>query len=240
MKFIERVEMKENEKLLIVEDETDIRELIAYNLEMSGYQVIKARDGEEGLQLSRQHKPDLIILDLMLPGIDGFRVCEMIRKDKTTSNIPIIMLTARTGDEDMIAGLENGADDYITKPFSPRILLARVKAVLRRRNLNGDTPSNRAVNVHDIVIDSARHEIRSDGDRLDLSATEFAILRFLSENPGWVFSRNQIIDAVKGEDYPVTARSVDVQILGIRRKLGEKGNLIETVRGVGYRMRSPE
>ncbi len=224
-------------KLLIIEDEADIRELISFNLEMSGYDVIKSRDGEEGLSTARSEKPDLIILDLMLPGMDGLKVCSHLKKDQDTKDIPIIMLTARSEDDDIINGLEKGADDYITKPFSPRILIARVKAALRRVQTDSSEKSSNRIVIHDLVIDVARHETLVEGEPVNLSATEFSILRFLAENPGWVFSRNQIIDSVKGEDYPVTARSVDVQILGIRKKLGDAGNIIETVRGIGYRMK---
>ncbi|MBF9014475.1 MULTISPECIES: response regulator [unclassified Oceanispirochaeta] len=225
-------------KLLIVEDEADIRELISFNLEMSGYEVEKARDGEEGLALAKGGDFDLIILDLMLPGMDGLKVCSQLRKDPSTATVPVIMLTARSEDDDIISGLETGADDYITKPFSPRILIARVKAALRRTASEGkEENSDRIIRIHDIVIDTARHETHLAGEPINLSATEFGILRFLAKNPGWVFSRNQIIDSVKGEDYPVTARSVDVQILGIRKKLGDRGNIIETVRGIGYRMK---
>ena len=224
-------------KLLIIEDEADIRELISFNLEMSGYEVLKARDGEEGLRMARSEKPDLIILDLMLPGMDGLKVCSHLKKDSDVKDVPVIMLTARSEDDDIISGLETGADDYITKPFSPRILIARVKAALRRIQSGSEEKASSLIAIHDLVIDTARHEILLNGEPVNLSATEFSILRFLSENPGWVFSRNQIIDSVKGEDYPVTARSVDVQILGIRKKLGDRGNIIETVRGIGYRMK---
>lgn len=226
------------EKLLIVEDEADIRELISFNLEMSGYEVEKARDGEEGLALAKSKKFDLIILDLMLPGMDGIKVCSQLRKNPSTADVPVIMLTARSEDDDIVNGLETGADDYITKPFSPRILIARVKAALRRSSSVVKEENTTIISIHGIRIDSARHEVSLDGETVNLSATEFAILRFLAKNPGWVFSRNQIIDSVKGEDYPVTARAVDVQILGIRRKLGDQGSIIETVRGIGYRMRS--
>jgi len=229
--------MVKKETLLIVEDEADIRELISFNLEMSGYEVIKAADGEEGLTLARRHQPDLIILDIMLPGMDGLKVCRQLRSEANTRKTPVMILTARSEEDDQITGFESGADDYITKPFSPRVLVARVKALLRRNGLARETTSNRVVEIHGIGIDSARHEVRVNGTSVGFSATEFAILRFLAENPGWVFSRHQIIDAVKGEDYPVTARSVDVQILGIRKKLGSKGDLVETVRGVGYRMK---
>ena len=230
--------MEKRETLLIVEDEADIRELISFNLEMSGYKVMKAADGEEGLNIARTHEPDLIILDIMLPGMDGLKVCRQLKADTATRRIPVLMLTARAEEDDQVAGFDSGADDYITKPFSPRVLVARVKAALRRSGPAQETSSNRVVDIHGITIDSARHDIRLNGESVVFSATEFAILRFLAENPGWVFSRNQIIDAVKGEDYPVTARSVDVQILGIRKKLGDKGFVVETVRGVGYRMKA--
>ncbi|QEN09713.1 response regulator transcription factor [Oceanispirochaeta crateris] len=224
-------------KLLIIEDEADIRELISFNLEMNGYEIEKARDGEEGLDKAKKGDFDLIILDLMLPGMDGIKVCSQLRKDADKKDVPIIMLTAKSEDEDIIKGLESGADDYITKPFSPRILVARVNAALRRSKNGSSEGESTRISIHDLVIDSARHEILLKGSPIVLSATEFGILRFLAKNPGWVFSRNQIIDSVKGEDYPVTARSVDVQILGIRKKLGECGHIIETVRGIGYRMK---
>jgi len=235
---VEQPEKKE--KLLVVEDDGDIRELISFNLEMCGYDVIRASDGQEGWEKARTEMPDLVVLDLMLPGLDGFEVCKRLKSEKATQAMPIIMLTARSEEESMVKGLELGADDYVTKPFSPRVLVARVKAVLRRKGVLKETTSHRIVSLHGITIDPARHEVRVDGKQVVLSATEFSILFFLAENPGWVFSRSQIIDAVKGEDYPVTSRSVDVQILGIRKKLGEKGNCIETVRGVGYRMESTE
>ena len=225
-------------RLLIIEDEADIRELISFNLEMSGYEVEKARDGEEGLAMARSSAFDLIILDLMLPGMDGLKVCSQLKRDPDTKSVPVIMLTARSEDDDVVEGLETGADDYVTKPFSPRVLIARVKAALRRSESDpGSDGDQNRIEIHDLVIDAARHEVLLEGEQIILSATEFAILRFLAKNPGWVFSRNQIIDSVKGEDYPVTARSVDVQILGIRKKLGDRGSIIETVRGIGYRMK---
>lgn len=225
-------------RLLIIEDEADIRELISFNLEMSGYEVEKARDGEEGLAMARSSAFDLIILDLMLPGMDGLKVCSQLKREPDTKSVPVIMLTARSEDDDVVEGLETGADDYVTKPFSPRVLIARVKAALRRSESDaGSEGYQNRIETHDLVIDTARHEVLLEGERITLSATEFAILHFLARNPGWVFSRNQIIDSVKGEDYPVTARSVDVQILGIRKKLGDRGSIIETVRGIGYRMK---
>ncbi len=225
-------------KLLVVEDEDDIRELIAFNLEMSNFEVLKAKDGEEAIQIAEKELPDTIILDVMLPGMDGFEVCRYLKKNVSTKEIPIIMLTARSEDSDVVTGLELGADDYITKPFSPRILIARVHAAVRRRSETGETATPRQIKIHDILIDFPRHEVYVKGENVNLSATEFAILKFLVTNPGWVFSRSQIIDAVKGGNYPVTPRSVDVQILGLRKKLGNEGRFIETVRGVGYRLQA--
>ena len=224
-------------KLLVIEDEADIRELISFNLEMSGFEVAKARDGEEGLEMASGGEFDLILLDLMLPGMDGHQVCGHLKKNKDTMDIPVIMLTARSEDDDIVTGLEMGADDYITKPFSPRVLIARVNAALRKSRHEVPDNGKKRIVLNKLVIDSSRHETLIGGNPVNLSATEFSILYFLAENPGWVFSRNQIIDSVKGEDYPVTARSVDVQILGIRKTLGDFGDMVETVRGIGYRLK---
>ncbi len=223
-------------KILIVEDDDDIRELIAFNLEMSGYDILKTDNGKDAIKIAIEIIPDLILLDVMLPEIDGFDVCRKIREKNKLKNIPIIMLTARTEDEDIIRGLENGADDYITKPFRPKILLARVKSALRR---TGIETNSTVINLHGITINHNQHQVSLDGDTIHLSVTEFAILEYLAVKPGFVFSRNQIIDSVKGDGYAVTERSVDVQILGIRRKLGDYGRFIETVRGIGYRMVQP-
>ncbi len=225
------------EKILVIEDEHDIRELISYNLEIEGYNVIKAPCGNEGIELARKKEPDLVLLDIMLPDIDGLNVCRVLKREDSTKNIPIIMLTAKSEDSDVISGLELGAEDYITKPFSPRVLLARLRAVLRR-NSNTEENETMDIRIHNIRINIKRHEVTVNEESINLSATEFAILYHLASNPGWVFSRNQIIDAVRGQNYPVTERSVDVQILGIRKKLGSQGRFIETVRGVGYRIKS--
>ena len=224
------------EKILIVDDEEDILELVKYNLEKEGFQVICAKTGEDALQKSKKDPPDLILLDLMLPGIDGLDVCRELKTEPTTKVVPIVMLTAKGEDADIVAGLELGADDYITKPFSPRVLLARIKVVLRRRKR--EEPEDDAIlKVHNLLINPARHEVLVDDDSMTLTATEFKILHFLARRPGWVFTRDQIIKAVKGHDYPVTERSVDVQVVGLRKKLGSAGDIIETVRGVGYRFR---
>lgn len=221
-------------EILVIEDESEIRELIQFNLEHEGYQVIVARSGEEALAITQNRSPDLILLDLMLPGIDGFDVCRAL----SSYRIPIVMVTAKTDDADIILGLEMGADDYITKPFSPRILIARIRAVLRRNHKyrNNSSPETMLIDLHGIQIDTSKHIVTVDDTPLTMSVTEFNILEFLMRNPGWVFSRGQIIEAVKGSDYPVTERSVDVQILAIRKKLGDLGRIIETVRGIGYRM----
>jgi two-component system, OmpR family, alkaline phosphatase synthesis response regulator PhoP len=225
-----------HEKILIVEDEQDIIELLTYNLEQEGYQALYCNSGEDAFTLVYQKKPHLILLDLMLPGVSGLDVCRNLKQNDETRDIPIIMLTAKSEDSDIITGLEMGADDYLTKPFSPKILVARIRSVLRRNKQETKKPEPKKIKIHDIFIDISKHQVLAGGKPVDLSATEFSILVFLAQNPGWVFSRNQIIGAVKGEDYPVTERSVDVQILGLRKKLGEMGKHIQTVRGVGYRL----
>jgi two-component system phosphate regulon response regulator PhoB len=222
-----------DEKILIVEDEEDVLELVRFNLEKAGYRVETAMTGREALDTARAVSPDLILLDLMLPEIDGLTVCKTLKKDAKTDIVPVIMLTAKGTEADIVAGLEMGADDYITKPFSPRVLMARVKAVLRRKQ--ADSTERSTVRIYDLEIDSGRHRVMLKGKPLTLTSTEFSLLKFLAARPGWVFTRYQIVDAVHGTDYPVTDRSVDVQIVGLRKKLGAAGKYIETVRGVGYR-----
>lgn len=224
------------EKILIVDDEDDILELVAYNLSREGYRTIPAVSGEDALNKSRTEMPDLIVLDLMLPGIDGLQVMKALREDSATKNIPTVMLTAKGEEADIVAGLELGADDYVCKPFSPRVLLARVRAVLRR-NRGGVSQGPAVIRIHDLEIDQGRRSVSIQGDPIDLTFTEFQVLSFLAARPGWVFTRTQIVDAVRGDAYPVTDRSVDVQIVGLRKKLGPYGKYIETVRGVGYRFR---
>lgn len=224
------------EKILIVDDEEDILELVAYNLKREGYQTVSAVSGEEALKKCRSETPDLIVLDLMLPGIDGLQVMKTLREDSVTKNIPTVMLTAKGDEADIVTGLELGADDYISKPFSPRVLLARVRAVLRRnRDTEAQMPS--ILRIHDLEIHQGRRSVSIKGAPVELTFTEFQVLSFLAARPGWVFTRTQIVDAVRGDSYPVTDRSVDVQIVGLRKKLGPYGKYIETVRGVGYRFR---
>jgi two-component system phosphate regulon response regulator PhoB len=229
-------------RILVVEDDEDIRELLSYTLQAEGWEVLPAVSAEEGLSHLQTRDFDCIILDLMLPGIDGFEFLRRSKKLAGKDQIPIIITTAKGEDADVVAGLELGAEDYVIKPFSPRVLVARIRTALRRGQERSPerSPGQKAsamIRRGALMLDSLRHEAFFEERSLELSATEFALLKCLMGEPGRVFSRGQIIDAVKGQDYPVTDRSVDVQILSIRKKLGEGGALIETVRGVGYRFR---
>jgi len=225
-----------NERVLVVDDEEDLLELVSYNLQKEGYTVSCVGTGEEALNSARTLLPDLIVLDLWLPSVDGLDVCKQLKSDSRTQHVPIIMLTAKSTEADVVTGLELGADDYITKPFSPRVLVARIKTVLRRKSEPSHDDEG-TIKIHELVIHPGRHEVFLAGQPLELTFTEFRLLQFLARKPGWAFSRAQIVDGVKGDDYPVTERSVDVQVVGLRKKLGEHGNYIETVRGVGYRFR---
>jgi two-component system, OmpR family, alkaline phosphatase synthesis response regulator PhoP len=224
------------EKILAVDDEEDILELLRFNLAREGYQVSCSASGEQALRVARTQPVDLIVLDLMLPGMDGLDVARKIKNDPKIKHIPIIMLTAKGEEADVVTGLELGASDYVTKPFSPRILIARIKAVLRSENT---TPSEglEIIRRQGIEIHPGRRQVLLSDRQVDLSYTEFQVLHYLAQRPGWVFTRSQIVDAVRGDDYPVTDRSVDVQIVGLRKKLGDHGSCIETVRGVGYRFK---
>jgi len=224
------------EKILVVEDETDIQELIVYNLSKEGYQVTGVGSGEEALEEIDNNLPNVVILDLMLPGVDGLEVCRQLKRDGKSAEVSIIMLTAKGEESDIVTGLELGADDYITKPFSPKVLVARIRAVLRRRKETA-TDEQSILRIHDLVIHPGRHEVLVGDKRVDLTPTEFRLLHLLARRPGWVFTRYQIVNSLHGEDYPVTDRSVDVQCAGLRKKLGSAGDFIETVRGVGYRFR---
>ena len=230
-------EDKNKKRVLVVDDEPDIRELVQHHLEIEGFEVLSAPDGEKGLFLIQNELPDLIILDLMLPGIDGLEVCRKLNNIESTSDIPIIMLTAKGEETDIIKGLDYGAEDYVTKPFSPRVLMARVKAILRRQVIN-EIDVNEIIQIEELYIHPGKREVKVGSVYIELTFSEFEIIHFLARRPGWVFTRNQIINQVHGDDYPVTDRSVDFQIVGIRQKLGEMGKLIKTVRGVGYRFHS--
>ena len=223
--------------ILIVEDEQDLLELLRYNLDREGYQVTTAASGEDGLKLVRTQRPDLILLDLMLPQMDGLEVCRTLKTRQTTAAIPVIMLTAKGEEADIVRGLELGADDYVTKPFSPRVLMARINAVLRRRETEGAPDAGRVIEAGSVSIDRDRHEVRVHGETVLLTATEFKLLALLASKPGRVFTRQQIIESIHDGFAAVTDRSVDVQVVALRKKLGDGGQAIETVRGVGYRFR---
>lgn len=228
--------------VLVVEDEEDIRELVSYTLLKEGYQVSSVASGEEALAIATAQPPDLVLLDLMLPGVDGITVCQRLRSNPASSGIAIVMLTAKGEEPDIVTGLNSGANDYITKPFSRDVLLARVRAVLRNvaprtEGAAGPSDSEAVIKIHNMVIHPGRHAVLVDGQPLELSATEFRVLLVLARKPGWVFTREQILDAVHGDNYAITNRAVDVQILGLRRRLGSAGEYIETVRGVGYRIK---
>lgn len=224
------------ENILVVEDEEDILELITYNLTREGYRVTGVASGEEAIDTVGRSRPELVLLDIMLPGADGLTVCRTLKGDTDTAGIPIIMVSAKGEEADIVVGLELGAEDYITKPFSPRELIARVRAVLRRVNA-GPIEDDAEISIGEITIRPGRHEVLINGQAIDLTVTEFGLLNLLARRPGWVFTRYQIVDALHGVDYPVTDRSVDVQVVGLRKKLGTSGAMIETVRGVGYRFR---
>jgi two-component system alkaline phosphatase synthesis response regulator PhoP len=224
------------ESIFIIEDDKSIQEVIRFNLVKEGYQVDQSEDGETGLLKIASKLPDLVLLDLMLPGIDGLEVCRRLKSNDKTNNISVIMISAKGEEADIVAGLELGADDYITKPFSTRVLLARIRAVLRRKSA-AETVEEGALKIHNLVIHPGKHQVLVNGGEVELTRTEFSLIYFLARRKGWVFTRNQIIDTVQGEDYPVTDRSVDVQIVGLRKKLGAAGEYIETIRGVGYRFK---
>ena len=228
--------MKKNH-VLIIEDEEDILALLHYNFLRGGYYVDLTTSGEEGLRMAKQLMPDLILLDLMLPGLDGLEVCRQLKADQTTASIPVVMLTAKGEEEDIVKGLEMGADDYVTKPFSPQVLMARAKSVLRRCVGAEEKDADAPIEIDRLLIHPGRSEVRIDNTPVALTYTEFQVLLLLARRPGWVFTRGQIVDHVRGEDYAVTERSVDVQIVGLRKKLKDFGSYIETVRGVGYRFR---
>ena len=232
--------MKNIKTILVIEDEPDIRELIHFNLNKLDYNVQLASNGEKGLKEARALEPDLILLDLMLPGIQGIDVCRVIKSDLNLKNTPIIILSALGQEEDIVKGLDAGADDYVSKPFSLDILNARIKTVLRRYITNEDEELSKNISFKGIEISSRTRDVKIGGKSTSLTYTEFQILHLLISHPGWVFTRYQIIDKIRGENYPVTDRSIDFQIVGLRKKMLGKGNLIETIRGVGYRFQHHE
>ena len=221
-------------RIVVVEDEPDISDVITYNLRREGFQVACSDRGDDGLAMIRSQSPALVVLDLMLPGMDGLAICRQLKADPITQDIPIIMLSAKGEESDIVIGLGMGADDYLAKPFSPRELLARVKAVLRRGPARADSVKERIV-VDNVVLDVARHEVRVDGTLQKFTATEFRILAQLASNPGRAFTREQLLNRVVGKGVVIVDRNIDVHIRAIRKKLGDSGQLIQTIRGVGYR-----
>lgn len=223
-------------KVLVIEDESDIRELIHFHLLKENYHVLLAGDGEEGLRLTKKERPDLILLDIMLPKIDGLKVCQKIKANPQFKHIPIIIITAKGTEEDMVMGLDLGGDDYLTKPFSPKILMARIRSQLRKSQ-SRQKEQNQLTQISGIQIDPIKRKVSTQGGEIKLTYGQFQILHILTQKPGQVFSRSNIVDLVRGENHAITDRSVDVQIVLLRKKLGLQGNLIETVRGVGYRFK---
>ncbi len=221
--------------ILVIDDEDELLKLLDYNLTKAGYLALSAKDGPAGLSMARRHAPDLVILDVMMPGMDGWEVCKALRKEPATAAVPILMLTAKAEEADRVLGLELGADDYVVKPFGVREVLARVKALLRRSEA-GSEPSE-VLKVDKLAIDSGRRTVAAAGKPVDLTATEFNLLRALMERPGRVLSREELIARARGEDAAATDRTVDVHVSSLRRKLGKLGEMIETVRGIGYRLR---
>jgi two-component system phosphate regulon response regulator PhoB len=226
------------ERILIIEDDPGIQEMLKYAFAREGWNLAMAGTGEEGLECLRKDGADCVILDIMLPGMDGFKTLKKIRADESFRGLPVIMCTARGEEADIVAGLELGADDYVVKPYSPRVLAARIRAGLRRKEAAGSNEKAAVLRHGKLSLDAERHAAFLGETPLDLFATEFAILAQFMRNPDIVFSRQKLITAIRGPDYPVTDRSVDVQILGLRKKLGEAGEMIETIRGVGYRFRT--
>ena len=221
-------------KILIVEDDPDIVEMVEYNLREEGYATVSALNGEDGVNSARSEQPDLIILDIMLPIMDGFEVCRTLKSDDKTSHIPIIILSAKSQETDKVVGLELGADDYVTKPFSPRELIARIRAIMRR---GAEQQASSIVEKGDIIIDSAKYKVSVRGEKVTLTTTEFKLLEYMARRPGVVLSRYQILDAVSGDDAVVCDRTVDAHVKSLRRKLGAAKDYIETVRGAGYRFK---
>ena len=236
------MEQSGTERILIIEDDPEIQEMLKYAFSREGWKLIQARTGEEGLKTLKQNGADCIILDIMLPGMDGLKLIKKIREKKEYQTLPVIMCTARGEEADIISGLELGADDYVVKPYSPRVLAARIRAALRRKereaSLDEDAPPKKTFKHGDLSIDIERHTVYFAETQLNLFATEFDILAHFMKHPDIVFSRQKLISAIRGDDYPVTDRSIDVQIAGLRKKLKGAGDMIETIRGFGYRFRT--
>lgn len=223
------------ERLLVIEDDADIQELVRVTLLRNGFQVTCVKEGTAALEAVRTETYDLVLLDLMLPDMNGLDICKSLKRDPRTAAVPIVIVTAKGEDADVVVGLELGADDYVVKPFSPRVLLARIQAILRRRPHVSGNEEPSPIRHGDLVVHPGRREVRIKGKSIDLTFTEFQILHLLASRPGWVFARQQIVKAVRGDGYVAVSRLIDVQIVGLRKKLGSCGRYIETIRGVGYR-----
>lgn len=226
-----------NAKILIVEDERDIVDLLQYNLQEAGFETDYVRNGADALHRAVEKSPDLILLDLMLPEVDGLIVCRLLKNDPRTKNIPIVMVTAKTEERDRIAGLELGVDDYITKPFSPKEVVLRVSAVLRRIQVGKQAEDTKQIQRHGLTIDLDKHQVLTESGPIDLTATEFKLITLFARSPGRVFTRDILMDVIWGEEYYGIDRTVDTHVSRLRRKLGEFGEHIETVHGVGYRFK---
>ena len=222
-------------KVLIIEDDADIQQLLSFHFQQGGFRVETSGNGAEGLKKARERKPDLIVLDLMLPGMDGFEVCRALKGENETRAIPVIMLTAKGEEIDKVVGFELGADDYLTKPFSPRELLLRAKAVLRRTQKSDGGEEVQQIRFGELLLDLSRHKVWLSGTEVELTAIEFKLLRYLLETKGRVQTRDTLLDKVWGYDAFVTTRTVDTHVKRLREKLGKFENYIETVRGIGYR-----
>lgn len=232
--------MSKREKVVVIEDEADILEVIQYNLSREGYEVVVVSEGGEAVDVAKAAKPDLILLDLMLPGIDGIEVCRRLKFEESTRNVPVIMVTAKGEESDIVLGLGLGADDYVVKPFSPRELIARIKAVLRRGQLKEEREVGERIERDGVVIDVGRHMVKVDGESISFTPTELRLLHFLAKHPGRVFTRDHLLDRVIGDHAIVTDRNIDVHVRAVRKKLGRHRDLIETIRGVGYRFQETD
>ncbi len=227
-------------KILIVEDDRDLSEILYYNLMQEGFNVFRAYDGREGLEQAKLKKPDIVLLDIMLPLVDGLEVCRQLRKTKETKNTGILMLTAKAEDMDQIGGFEAGADDYVVKPYSVRVLLERIRAIQRRRAGEAEEPTVTTISCLGVTVDLKRHRAFVEDRELEMTRSEFKLLKTLMSEPGRAFERVELIESALGEDTLVLERTIDVHVRAIRRKLGDLAALIETVRGVGYRFKEPE
>ncbi|MEC8557010.1 MAG: response regulator transcription factor [Planctomycetota bacterium] len=222
-------------KILIVEDDKSLSEVLSYNLEKEGFNVFKAFDGRTGIEQAKLKKPEIVLLDVMLPGVNGIDVCRQMRKMKETKEAGILMLTAKSEDLDQVGGFEAGADDYVVKPYSMRVLLERIRALLRRKSAEEEEPAKETLECHGVQLDMRRYKASVDGNRIELTRSEFKLLATLLATPGKAYERSELIEFALGDDTLVLERTIDVHIRAIRRKLGERSDVVETVRGVGYR-----